>query len=121
MGRRESEEENPHHPKAMRKTKKAKEGRTPLPLHVDDNGDILDEDSLLVARPQDRKHARYICLAVNSHDELVEALEQWMLVESEMKSNNPCPDLALRAQYRAKAIELTKSALARAKSTGGEG
>ncbi len=44
-------------------------------------------------------------------DEAVEALRQWMLVESEMKSNNPCPDLALRYSYRQKAIELTRAIL----------
>lgn len=46
-------------------------------------------------------------------EEARRALEQWMLVESEMKANNPCPDFALRAAYRAKAIELTKAALAK--------
>ena len=37
--------------------------------------------------------------------DLLEACEAWMKVESEMPNNNPCPDLALRAIYRKKAIQ----------------
>lgn len=44
-----------------------------------------------------------------------EALEAWMKVESEMADNHPCPDLALRADYRRRAVALTRAALAEAK------
>ena len=49
---------------------------TPCPWHVDDNGDILDNQSLLVARPQhrNRKDAELICRAVNAHEPLKNAL-----------------------------------------------
>ena len=46
--------------------------------------------------------------------QLVEACNKWMLVESEMTNNTPCPDLALRAFYRRQAVGLTKIALAAA-------
>ncbi len=62
---------------------------------------------------QNKANAEFIVKAVNSHDELVAALEAWQKVESEMSNNTPCPDLALRAQYRKKAIELTSKALAK--------
>ena len=39
------------------------------------------------------------------------ALRAWMLVESEMADNHPCPDLALRARYRKTAVDLTRAAL----------
>ena len=38
-----------------------------------------------------------------------------MKVESEMKDKHPCPDLALRATYRKKAVALTEAAIACAK------
>lgn len=43
---------------------------------------------------------------------LVEALEAWMKVESEMGDNHPCPDYTLRAAYRKEAVKLTKALLA---------
>jgi hypothetical protein len=43
---------------------------------------------------------------------LLEAAKAWMLVESEMKDNHPCPDLILRAEYRKRAVMLTKTVLA---------
>jgi len=47
--------------------------------------------------------------------DLLEACKAWMRVESEMRENHPCPDLALRATYRKEAIRLTKAAIAKAK------
>ena len=46
-------------------------------------------------------------------DILLEACKAWMKVESEMKDKNPCPDLALRANYRKKAVKLTEAAIAK--------
>jgi hypothetical protein len=43
--------------------------------------------------------------------ELRSACEAWLLVESEARENNPCPDLGLRARYRQTAIALTQAAL----------
>jgi len=47
--------------------------------------------------------------------EIIKELEiickAWMLVESESADNHPCPDYALKAQYRKKAVELTKKAM----------
>lgn len=52
----------------------------------------------------------------NSQPDLLKACEAWMKVESEMKDKNPCPDLALRAQYRKQAVELTEAAIAKVQS-----
>ena len=60
-------------------------------------------------------NARLIVQAVNSHAALLAACEAWVLVETEMQSNHPSPDLALRARYRKEAITLTIVALAAAK------
>ena len=49
--------------------------------------------------------------------DLLEACKVWEKVESEMSDNNPCPDLALRAQYRKDAVALTKVAIAKAKQS----
>jgi hypothetical protein len=46
---------------------------------------------------------------------LFEACEAWQKIESEMQDNTPVPDLALRAQNRKQAVELTKQAIAAAK------
>jgi len=46
--------------------------------------------------------------------ELLGACKAWMRVESEMRENTPCPDLALRATYRKEAIRLTRKAIAKA-------
>ena len=48
---------------------------------------------------------------------LLAACEAWMKVESEMKENHPCPDLALRAEYRKRAVALTQAAIVAAKET----
>ena len=52
---------------------------------------------------------------ISAAPNMLKACEAWMKVESEMLSNNPCPDLALRAQYRKEAVALTKIAIAKAK------
>jgi hypothetical protein len=39
------------------------------------------------------------------------ALKMWMKFNSETSAENPCPDLALRARYRAEAVKLTKDLL----------
>ncbi len=49
--------------------------------------------------------------------DLLEACKAWMLVESEMRYNNPCPDLLLRANYRERAVKLTKLAIAKAEES----
>lgn len=49
--------------------------------------------------------------AANNYHALVEALEAWMKVESEMADNHPCPDYTLRALYRKEAVKLTTKAL----------
>ena len=51
---------------------------------------------------------------------LVAALEMWRKVESEMGNNTPVPDLALRAEYRRKAVRLTKEAIAKIAKEDGE-
>ena len=56
-------------------------------------------------------NARLIAAVPN----MLKACEAWMKVESEMLSNNPCPNLVLRAQYRKQAVELTEAAIAKAK------
>ncbi len=46
--------------------------------------------------------------------ELLVACKAWMLVESERRENTPVPDPVLRENYRWRAVELTKRAIARA-------
>lgn len=63
------------------------------------------------------KNMCFKCLSqiIKSQPDLLEACKAWMKVESEMRENNPCPDLALRAQYRKEAVKLTDAAIAKAK------
>ena len=56
------------------------------------------------------KHT-YLISAVK---ELMEAVLAWMEVESESKTNNPCPDYGLRAVYHKKAVKLSNAAIAKA-------
>ncbi len=56
-----------------------------------------------------KNNARLISAALD----LLEACKAWMLVEAEMKDNHPCPDPVLRADYRKKAVALTKAAIAK--------
>jgi hypothetical protein len=42
---------------------------------------------------------------------MIGALRLWEKVESEMKDNHPCPDLALRADYRKRAVVATREVL----------
>ena len=65
-----------------------------------------------------KEDAELIAKACNCHDKLVEALKAWMLVESEMSDNHPCPDLALRADYRKRAVKLSSEALALVETEG---
>ena len=69
----------------------------------------------------DLSNSRFIGKKVNRHThlicaskELLEAVEAWMEVESESKTNNPCPDYGLRAIYHKKAVKLSKAALKKA-------
>ena len=63
-------------------------------------------DSPYIATKTDR-HTRLI----SGVKELREAVLAWMEVESESKTNNPCPDYGLRAVYYKKALRLSKIAL----------
>jgi hypothetical protein len=58
--------------------------------------------------------------AQSERDALKAACEAWMQVESEMADKHPCPDLALRADYRKRAVALTETALALTKKQEGE-
>ena len=51
---------------------------------------------------------------ISAAKELHEAVMAWMKVESESKTNNPCPDYGLRATYHKKALNLSKIALKKA-------
>lgn len=53
--------------------------------------------------------------AESINKDLLQACKAWMKVESEMGDKNPCPDLALRAQYRKQAVALTEAAIAKEK------
>jgi hypothetical protein len=59
--------------------------------------------------------AKHLALIL-SGPELLEACKAWMLVESERRENNPCPDLALRAEYRKRAVAMTTAAIAKVES-----
>lgn len=48
---------------------------TPAPWHVDNNGDILNDESLLIARPHRRQDGPHIVLCVNNHDALKAACQ----------------------------------------------
>ena len=74
-----------------------------------------DCDAALVAKCNCPERAAQIVHEHNGHAALLAACDAWMLVESEMADNHPCPDLALRANYRAKAVRLTKAAIAAAR------
>lgn len=76
---------------------------------IDNNLEPLAKDIFSEASAKDFVH-RW-----NSQPDLLEACEAWMKVESEMGDKHPCPDLALRAQYRKQAVALTEAALAKAK------
>ena len=46
--------------------------------------------------------------------DLLVACRAWMKYNSESKEENPCPDYALRFQYRKEAVKLTNYAIAKA-------
>ena len=56
------------------------------------------------------------CRTHKAAPELLAACKAWILVESEMMENHPCPDLALRAAYRKEAVALTKAAITAAEA-----
>ncbi len=68
----------------------------------------------------DLSNSPYIASKTDRHTRLIsgvkelrEAVLAWMDVESESKTNNPCPDYGLRAQYHKKAVKLSETALAK--------
>lgn len=73
--------------------------------------EILGDDEYTEEGGIDRKIADAILASVAP--DAIEALKAWMLVESEMLDNNPCPDIRLRDVYRKNAIELTKQVLSK--------
>ena len=68
---------------------------------------VLDLDGSNFIESKTDRHARL----VSRVKELREAVLAWMDVESESKTNNPCPDYGLRAQYHKKAVKLSRLAL----------
>lgn len=70
------------------------------------------QNAKLPANAERLKHAFILAAALD----LLEACKAWMKVESEMSSNTPCPDLALRANYQRTAVNRPQRFLALGKS-----
>jgi len=84
------------------------ESRTGLEHYLED-----DEGQVVAVVGPQKGLAEEIAKRINAHDDLVAACDAWMQVESEMADKHPCPDLALRAAYRKRAVTLTEVALAK--------
>ena len=80
---------------------------------------IVDDKGFTVTKVRYSKKAEAYATELvrrwNSQPDLLDACKAWMKVESEMLSSTPCPDLALRAQYRKQAVELTEAAITNTK------
>ena len=81
---------------------------------------VIDSDGELFALVifplrKDKKNIKTNACLMAAALALLAACEAWMKVESEMREKHPCPDLALRAQYRRQAVTLTKAAIAQTK------
>lgn len=85
----------------------------------DKNGKIVMTTSHMYGLPAEQQWAntKEFLRRWNSQPDLLDACKAWMLVESEMADNHPCPDLNLRAQYRKNAVKLTTAAIAAAKES----
>ena len=95
--------------------------------NVNDNANVIfsstpDTKKMgLGSQIADLSGSNFIKSKVNRHTHLIgaakelhEAVVAWMKVESESKTNNPCPDYGLRATYHKKALKLSKIALTKA-------